>query len=97
MQTNFIFLSRSSPLTDLRLITSNSLLRSTPFQAKRLLACVEVHPCFIGGNLAFPIFKITGVECGLQEKAYIIIEQLLHRVGILSKDLDLLAIFDASE
>jgi hypothetical protein len=38
-----------------------------------------------------------GVEPGLQEKADSIIEQLLRRVGILSKDLYLLALFDVSE
>jgi hypothetical protein len=43
MQTYFIFLSRSSLLTDIRLITSNSLLRSTPFQAKRLLAYLSTR------------------------------------------------------
>ena len=51
----------------------------------------------IDGNLAIPIFDITGVESGLQEQANSIIEQLTHRVGILSKNLYLLAIFDASE
>ena len=57
----------------------------------------EVRPYLIGGNLAIPVFGIMGVEPGLREQAYRIIEQLLCRVGILSKNLYLLAIFDASE
>ena len=59
--------------------------------------CLGVCPYFIRCNLAIPIFKIMGVEPGLQEKADSIIEQLLRRVGILSKDLYLLALFDVSE
>jgi hypothetical protein len=57
----------------------------------------EIRPYFIGGNLAIPVLKITGVEPGLQEEAYSIIEQLLCHVGILSKNLYLLAIFDVPE
>ena len=59
--------------------------------------CLEVCPYFISCNLVIPIFEIAGVEPGLQEKGDSIIEQLLRRVGILSEDLYLLAIFDASK
>jgi hypothetical protein len=59
--------------------------------------CLEVCPYFIRCNLAIPIFKIAGLEPGLQEKADSIIGQLLRRVGILSEDLYLLAISDALE
>jgi hypothetical protein len=59
--------------------------------------CLEGRPYLIRCNLAIPIFEIAGVEPGLQEKADSVIEQLMRRVGILFKNLYLLAIFDASE